>query len=307
MPQEHQGRSICGNSRIAQNMRPLGDGGIMLHAPAKINLNLLVGPLGSDGFHPIDSFVVKITLYDALELRARSDGRILLDCGHTDCGPPEKNLVTRAAKLLAAERDVCGVDIKLRKVIPASAGLGGGSSDAAAALCGLNELWGLGCDNAALCSIAARLGSDVPLFLGPAASRMTGRGECLAPLEVSDFAAVVVLGGYVCSTAEVYGAYDRLGASASGQLDASLLAAGPPSMWRDMLHNDLAQAAMDVCPQLAGLRDRIRAEVDVPVHVTGSGSAMFMLFDNAGQAATAIEGLDADLREMCVIAGLNPW
>ncbi len=291
----------------APDMRPLDDAGLGLWAPAKINLNLVVGPLGCDGFHPVDSLVAKVTLYDRLELRKRSDGRIVLDCAGADCGPPEKNLVTCAAKLLAEGRDVCGVDIKLNKAIPPGAGLGGGSSDAAAALRGLNELWSLGYDRPALSELAAQLGSDVSLFLGPPAARMTGRGERIEPLGICDLTAVLVLSGLVCSTVEVYGAYDRLGAAASEQIDTSLLAAGPPSAWRDMLDNDLAAAAMEVCRELSALRNRVQSSVDAPVGVTGSGSALFMLFDDSDQAATAAAGLDADLQDMCAIVGLNPW
>ena len=291
----------------APDMHPLDDAGLSLWAPAKINLNLMVGALGSDGFHPIDSIVAKVTLYDSMELRRRSDGRVVLDCTGADCGPPEKNLVTRAAKLLSGGRDVCGADIKLSKAIPPGAGLGGGSSDAAAALRGLNELWGLGYDQAALSELAAQLGSEVSLFLGPPAARMTGRGECVEPLDVCDLTAVLVLSELVCSTVEVYGAYDRLGAAESEQLDTSLLSTGPPSGWRDRLHNDLANAAMDVCPELPVLRDRIRGGVDAPVHVTGSGSALFMLFDDSDQAANAVAGFDLDLQNMCAIVGLNPW
>jgi 4-diphosphocytidyl-2-C-methyl-D-erythritol kinase len=285
----------------------LDGGGLGLHAPAKINLNLLVAPPGPDGFHPIDSIVAKITLYDSLEIRPRTDDRIVLDCVGADCGPPAENLVMRAAELAAEGGDVCGVDIKLIKAIPPGAGLGGGSSDAAAALIGLNELWGLRLDESVLCAMAAELGSDVPLFLGPPAVRLTGRGELVEPLGVCGFAAVIVMSRMMCSTVEVYDAYDRLGAEASEQLDVSLLAAEPPSIWRAMLRNDLAAAAICVCPELAVIRDRVQTSVDAPVQITGSGSAMFILYDDARQAVSVIEDLDKDLQDMCVIAGLSPW
>ena len=286
---------------------PLDAGGLRLQAPAKINLNLLVAPPGPDGFHPIDSMVAKVTLYDRLELRPRSDGEVVLTCCGADCGPPGQNLVMRAARLLAAGRDVRGVDIKLTKVIPPGAGLGGGSSDAAAALRGLSEVWGLGLGGAALASMAAQLGSDVPLFLGPPAARLTGRGECVERLEVSEFAAVILMGPLVCPTAEVYGAYDGLGARTSEQLDAGLFAAGPPSLWRGRLHNDLTEAAGRVCGELSLLRSRVRAAAGTPVHMTGSGSAMFILCDDISEAAGVVSRLDGDLQDMCVIVGPNPW
>ena len=288
-------------------MRPLEDRGLLLHAPAKINLNLLVSVRGEGGFHPVDSMVAKVTLYDHLELRPRSDGRVVLTCGGVDCGPPDQNLVMRAAQLMAEGRDVCGADIKLTKLIPPCAGLGGGSSDAAATLRGLNEVWGLELAEASLASMAAELGSDAPLFLGPPAARLTGRGECVERLEMGEFAAVIVMGGLVCPTAEVYGAYDRLGVRASEQLDADLLAGGGPSLWRGRLHNDLTEAAEHVCPELSLLRSRVQEAVDAPVHMTGSGSAIFILCDDVAEARGIVRRLDEDLRNMCVIAGRNPW
>jgi 4-diphosphocytidyl-2-C-methyl-D-erythritol kinase len=287
---------------------PLGAGGLLLHAPAKINLNLLVAPPRPDGFHPIDSMVAKITLYDRLELRPRSDGEIALDCCGADCGPPERNLVTRAATRLARGRDVCGVDIKLTKVIPAGAGLGGGSSDAAAALRGLNKLWGLDLDAGALSDLGAELGSDVPLFLGPPAARITGRGECVERLEVGEFTAILVMGGLMCSTVEVYSTYDRLATAGElQQIDPRTLTAERPSVWRGSLQNDLSAAAMQVCPELSSLRDRVSAMIDAPVHITGSGSAMFILCDEATDASEIVSRLDKDLQEMCMIVGQNPW
>ena len=282
-------------------------GGVSLLAPAKINLNLLVAPLGGDGFHPVDSLVAKITLYDSLEIRPRTDGRIVLNCRAADCGRPENNLVTRAGELLAAGRDVCGADIKLTKAIPPGAGLGGGSSDAAAALRGLNEIWRLGHDVQALADIGAQLGSDIPLFLGPPAARITGRGQRVEPLKVAKFTAVLVMCGLVCSTPEVYAAFDRLGVEASEQLDVEMLASNRPSQWRRALRNDLAAAAMDVCPELSLLHARLDKSVDAPVHVTGSGSAMFILCDDAAEASQMVSKLDADLQKMCVIVSGNPW
>ena len=124
----------------------LADGGLRVAAPAKINLDLLVGPRRPDGYHDIDSLVAKITLYDELAARLREDGPVGLHCEGLDCGPIEENLALRAARLLAerAGRRVGGAEIRLAKAIPPGRGLGGGSSDAAAALVALDELWRLG-------------------------------------------------------------------------------------------------------------------------------------------------------------------
>jgi len=286
---------------------PLDDGGLTVYAPAKINLNLLVGPRGGDGFHPIDSLVAKVTLYDCLKLHPRDDGEITLRCGGAGCGPPRRNLAMRAAELLARDRSVGGVDIVLDKSIGPGAGLGGGSSDAAATLRGLNEMWGLRLDDSQLSALAAELGSDASLFLGPPAVRITGRGERVEPVELHGFTAVIVMIPVSCTTADVYAAYDRLGVRASQQLDIRPLGDCPPSQWRGRLHNDLRGAAEDVCPKLAVFRARLQAAIDAPVCMTGSGSAMFILCDDLPEAADIIARLDDDLQSLCVVTGLNPW
>ena len=167
-------------------MTAIEGGCLRVLAPAKINLNLLVGPRRADGFHPVDSLVAKVTLYDELELRPREDGQITLACEGRDCGPADSNLVLGAAKALAErtghespQRELPGVAICLRKHIPPGGGLGGGSSDAAATLMAMNDLWRLGLGLDELSRIASQLGSDCPLFLGPPGiqSHRPGRGD----------------------------------------------------------------------------------------------------------------------------------
>lgn len=288
-------------------IRRKADGALVAAAPAKINLDLLVGPAGDDGYHPLDSMVARISLHDTLELRPRSDGLVTLDCTGCDCGPAEDNLVMRAATLLAGGRDTPGADIALHKAIPAGVGLGGGSSDAAAALAALAELWRLDLSDADLHGLACRLGSDVPLFLAPTCSRMTGRGEVLQPMAIHPFFVALILPSFSCSTADVYRAYDESPSPIGEELDAGLLAAQPPSAWRDKLVNDLAAPARQTYPQLAELWDRLAACADVPIHLTGSGSGLFALFDTLAEAQAFRSALPADLWAMCVLAASNPW
>ncbi|MDP7163446.1 MAG: 4-(cytidine 5'-diphospho)-2-C-methyl-D-erythritol kinase [Phycisphaerae bacterium] len=299
-----------GNSTILPvrvRCQQLDGGALLIRAPAKINLNLLVGPRRGNGFHPVDSLVAKVTLYDEERLCPRTDGRITLTCSGADCGPQERNLVMQAARLLAEGKDIGGVDISLTKRIAPGSGLGGGSSDAASLLWGLNRLWRLGLDAPGLDELARRLGSDVPLFLGPPASRMTGRGERLATIAIHPFVAVVFVPGLTCSTAEVYAAYDRRPAQTAGQLEPHVLANQPPSAWRGYLQNDLATAAGQVCPPLLALRERLAAATDVSVCLTGSGSAMFFLCNDAAEAVAVMAGLDDDLQARCVTVQPNPW
>lgn len=277
--------------------------GLVLAAPAKINLNLLVGPRRPDGFHDVDSFVARITLYDTVELQPRDDGQLRLEVLGPDCGPPDRNLALQAARLLAGDAPR-GADIRLTKRIPLGAGLGGGSSDAAAALAGLNRLWGLHLPAHRLAEMGAALGSDVPLFLGPPAARVTGRGELVRPVEVHPFHAVLLLPGLHVPTADVYRAFDTLPPAAGGQLDEALLAS-PPSAWRGLLVNDLLPAAQLVCPALAAWREAI-TRAGLPVSMSGSGSSLFLLCDDHPQALAARRMLPPSLAASCLLVRNEP-
>ncbi len=149
---------------------------LTLQAHAKINWFLKILGRRDDGFHEIESFIQKVSLHDVLKI-AHSDELSL----KTDSDIPEKeNLVYKAADLLKSTYSVkAGAHINLYKSIPVGAGLGGGSSDAASALMGLNQLWSLDLSPEALSEIAAKIGSDVPFFLYGPASYAYGRGEKL--------------------------------------------------------------------------------------------------------------------------------
>ena len=285
--------------------RALPDGGIRLHAPAKINLNLLVGPPRPDGFHPVDSYVVQVTLYDRIDIHPRPDGRITLACEGFDCGPTDGNLALRAARRLAerSAADVDGVDIRLVKNIPPGAGLGGGSSDAAAVLWALAQRWGIDLASDPLAHLPAELGSDVPLFLAAPATRITGRGERIADVQLPDLTALIYLPNETCSTPHVYRQFDRQSPTdlAGRQLAPQELATAPPSAWRARLANDLTDAAIAVCPALGQQMRRIKECIDIPVCLTGSGSAMFVLCDDLAEAQGVWHALDADMQPQCRI------
>lgn len=295
-------------ARNQMEFRPGGALGIW--APAKINLNLLVGPRRPDGFHPVDSYVAKVTLYDQIDLAARADGQFALHCTGADCGHDHDNLALRAARLLAEtfpRPDPFGVDITLTKHIPPGKGLGGGSADAAAVLAGLNEVWDMGLAADQLLPLAARLGSDVPLFLGPAAARMTGRGEIIAPAQIAPFLAVLFLSDCFCATAPVYRTFDQSPQPMAAQLDTSILASAPPSAWRARLQNQLFDPALAVCPALGQLWQELSAALPVPVHMTGSGSALFALFDDEKELAAATAALPQKFKDIATTVRANPW
>jgi 4-diphosphocytidyl-2-C-methyl-D-erythritol kinase len=259
---------------------------VVRFAPAKINLNLLVGPAGPDGYHPLDSYVAQLDFADRVELTPRDDGRIVLQAAGLDCGPAESNLAVLAAEAAGRELGCVdrGVTIRLDKRIAPGMGLGGGSSDAAAVLVGLAELWELEWSPADLSRTALSLGADVPLFLAAPAVRMQGRGERLCPIQLPRLEVLLILPELFCSTGDVYAAFDADPPGRQQQLPAERLTRSV-DQWRGDLFNQLLPAAVAVCPELGCLRRRLGAALPAPVHLTGSGAGLFVL--PAGPAESA--------------------
>ncbi len=285
----------------------LPDGGLLARAPAKLNLTLHVGPVGSDGFHPLDSIVAKISVYDELTVTARPDGRLTLRCPSEAAGPDEDNLVLRAAKALRAHGAKGGADIELTKHIAVGAGLGGGSADAAVTLQALNQLWNAGFTTAELSAIGKDLGSDVPLFLGPPAARMRGRGERIAPVAIQPFAALLVTPPIHASTAEVYRTFDEDPTDALAPFDPGHLGGVNPSEWTSWLRNDLFAPACRRYPAIAQWVRRLADAAGRPAHMTGSGSALFVPADSLEDARAIWHRLDGGLlTHACIVQG-NPW
>ena len=189
----------------------------VVRAPAKLNLFFEVLARRGDGYHEIETLMVPIGLFDTLTACANPTGEVRLTCHQAAVGaddatfgtlPPEReNLAWRAAQLLRQRAGVeQGISLELVKRIPSAAGLGGGSSDAAAALLAANALWNLDWTPAALAELAAELGSDVPFFLAGGAAICRGRGERVAAVGgLLPLHFVVVRPPVGLSTAEVYG------------------------------------------------------------------------------------------------------
>lgn len=177
----------------------------MLRTSAKVNLALEVLGKRSDGYHELSTVMQAVDLFDRLTVERAET--ITLETSDAALPTDDRNLVVRAARLLREASGVqAGARIVLDKRIPVAAGLGGGSSDAAATLWGLNRLWGLRWRRERLMALAVRLGMDVPFFLGPGRAVGTGRGEVLKPVPgVGGYAMVLVNPGVPLSTQEVYG------------------------------------------------------------------------------------------------------
>ncbi|MCE5303463.1 MAG: 4-(cytidine 5'-diphospho)-2-C-methyl-D-erythritol kinase [Planctomycetaceae bacterium] len=274
-----------------------------IQAPAKLNLFFEVLAKRSDGYHEIETLMCPIDLYDTLRLEEDPSGRVTLRCrrarGPSDCGlrtvpvGPD-NLVVRAVELVRLRTGVRrGAKVRLVKRIPAAAGLGGGSSDAAAALVAANEVWRLGRSPEELAQWAAELGSDVPFFLvnGPAVCR--GRGEQVSPL--GDFGAlhfVVVRPPVGLATAVVYGACRPAAEPSRVEPLIQVLRSGDREQAGRLLMNRLQPVAEMLSPWVKRLREEF-SRLDFLGHgMSGSGTSYFGLCRCAGHARRAARRLE---------------
>jgi 4-diphosphocytidyl-2-C-methyl-D-erythritol kinase len=244
---------------------------------AKINLTLEVLGRREDGYHDLASLVHTISLADDLRMDAADEMLIRVEGLDIE---PEANLVSRAARLLAsATRTRAGAQLTLVKRIPAAAGLGGGSSDAAAALVGLNALWDTRLGSAELCDLAAELGSDVPFFVKGGAAVMRGRGDNLTdlpPVKGQWLIVVVPSHGIEDKTKRLYGALTVADFSkgeatekAAEQLQRHL------SLSDDHMINGFERAARGVFPGLSATWALVEGIAERRFFLSGAGPALF--------------------------------
>jgi 4-diphosphocytidyl-2-C-methyl-D-erythritol kinase len=272
---------------------------ITLKAPAKINWSLYVLDKRADGYHNILSLMQRVALYDTITLEPSSALYLQSDMQV----PPEQNLVFRAAEAL---RKAAGTDkgalITLKKEIPSGAGLGGGSSDAAYTLAGLNKMWDLGLDFESLSDIGASLGSDVPFFLKSSAAVAKGRGEQLVPEQVaSGLNMLIVKPGASISTARAYQAVSDSRKAGCGCSDLTnqeeklnnikliirAINAGQITLLGALLHNDFERVAIDMHPVIGEIREKLFDAGAAAVLLSGSGSAVFGVYSTAADAGAA--------------------
>ncbi len=266
---------------------------VTVPAYAKLNLTLGITGLAPNGYHTLDMVMHTVSLSDTVTLTEADS--ISLDCpSWLPQGP--SNLAWRAADALRASAGLDrGAVIRIEKRIPAEAGLGGGSADAAAVLKGLNELWGLGLSVEELCKIGLALGSDVPFAVTGGTARVRGVGDLLEP--VSDtprlwFALAKPEGGV--GTAQAYRRFDAVGSDARPQAEPFIRAmqAGDIDRMAYFGGNALERAAVELLPAIRPLLDAMRARARYGA-MTGSGAAVFGVFDSEKEASDALDGIDA--------------
>jgi 4-diphosphocytidyl-2-C-methyl-D-erythritol kinase len=260
---------------------------IALRAFAKINLSLRIVDARPDGFHGVQTILQAIDLFDRLTCTT-ARGRFRIQCDTPDVPTDESNLVWKAAQLLweaagraGAPRDAV---ITLQKHIPTQAGLGGGSSDAAAALVGLRKLWKLRVNDADLHALGARLGADVPFFFMGGTALGLGRGDEVYPLEqLPRYWVVLAIPSFGVATKDAYAWFDARGHRSDKQIQnkGSLL-----SMYGS-LSNDLEAAVTQRHPMIGQLAQRLRDRGALHAAMSGSGSTVFGVFGSAGAAGRA--------------------
>lgn len=258
-----------------------------VHALARAKVNLTLDVLGrrADGFHELCSVFALVDLADLIRVgpSRRLDVRIIPDVG----APAGQDLATRAVRAFAeaSSREPRAV-VRVRKRIPVAAGLGGGSSDAAAVMRALADLWHVAPPTAAT---AARVGSDVPFFASGAAFALVGgRGEEVEPLPApsADLWIVLVRPAVALRTADVFAAQALSagdGAVSEGLAAAFRAGAVTPSLLRECARNELLPAAERVCGWIADARASARAK-GIELHLSGSGPSLFAVADDRGHA-----------------------
>jgi len=278
---------------VKQTSQTVKSKSLSLKAPAKINLFLKILNRRSDGYHEIESLMQKIALFDMLHLSRKGEG-IFLSCPGSKVPEDRENLVYRAADaFFSATRIAPGVHIVLEKNIPVAAGLGGGSSDAAAVLVGLNRLLAADLEPEYLLDIGLHLGADVPFFLQACSGAVaTGIGECLQKVQpIRDYWILLVNPGFAVSTKWAYENFPLTSYSnpyilARGQLMDGEAYIISPGLFEE-LGNDLETVTISRYPEIANIKKKLKKAGAVAALMSGSGPTVFGLFSGKEEAQSS--------------------
>ncbi len=287
--------------------------GLLVRAPAKINLSLLVVGKRPDGFHDIETVMAKINFYDEILIEPGLKAGFELVCKGPQWAPEGKgNLVYQACEMLLNSRQLADIKITLTKNIPAGSGLGSASSDAAATLIGLNQYMDFGLPNRELAKVAKQLGSDVAFFLDGPLAFCTGKGEKIRKLAKKfNFSALLILPDVSVSTKKVYANY-RHNASVYEQFSArvnSYVQEKKIDLVSQMCANMLQISSFSLYRELAELKARIESLGIGPLCLSGSGSALFFIIDSKEEKRASETRRKLEERIGCnsIIVSNNRW
>jgi 4-diphosphocytidyl-2-C-methyl-D-erythritol kinase len=286
--------------------------GLLIRAPAKINLSLLIAGKRPDGFHDIETVMVKINFYDEILIEPGKKKGIELICKGPHWSPEGKdNLVYQACEMLLESCDkTADIKLTLTKNIPAGSGLGSASSDAAATLMGINKHLNLGQTNSQLAKIAEQLGSDVPFFLDGPLAFCTGKGEKIKKITKKfDFLALLILPDISVSTKKVYAnyrhnrpLYERLRNRINRHIKKNRI-----DLVSEMGANMLQTSCFNLYSELAELKARIEALGTGHWCLSGSGSTLFCIIGNRDEkrASKIKHQLTENIGCACIIVSNN--
>jgi len=250
---------------------------LRLTAPAKLNLFLHITGQRTDGYHNLQTIFQLLDFGDTLTLQKRNDNCIRFRCNLSELAD-DSNLVVRAARALQQRCQLtAGVDIELYKQIPAGAGLGGGSSDAATTLLGLNQLWQLQLSTTDLANIGKSLGADVPVFVHAHSAWAEGTGDILTPVELPQAYFVVLTPACHISTARIF-SHEQLTRDSPAIKIRAFLAG--------QSRNDCEPLVRELYPQVGLVLDWLSAFA--PARMTGTGASVFAAFERKADAARVL-------------------
>jgi 4-diphosphocytidyl-2-C-methyl-D-erythritol kinase len=301
-----------------------GDRTVIVRAPAKVNLQLSVGPKGDDGYHPLATVFQAVSLWETVIASLRDDGEITVtveiqqnaDVPEGAIPLDETNLAVKAARAVADRYGASsGVDLRIVKGVPVAGGMAGGSADAAAALVACSEVWGVGATRPELTELAAGLGADVPFCLHGHTAVGLGRGDLLTPaMAKGELVWVLATQRVGLSTAAVYAEFDRAleagdRISRDPQIDEDLMAAlrrGDPGGVADRLSNDLQDAALALNPHLGRVLDAAREAGALGAVVSGSGPTVAALARSRQHGLAVAAGLTASQTADAIHVAMGP-
>ena len=288
--------------------------GLLVRAPAKINLSLLIAGKRADGFHDIETVMAKVDFYDEILIEPGQKAGIVLLCQGPHWAPEGKdNLVYQACEmLLDSSGRSADIKITLTKNIPAGSGLASASSDAAATLLGLNSYLNLHLPNHRLAELAEKLGSDVPFFLNGPLAFCTGKGEKIKKLtKIFDFAALLILPDVSVSTKKVYANYrhDPALYEKLSKLIKSHIEKNRFDLVSKMCANMLGTSCFHLHRELAELKASAESLGVGPLCLSGSGSALFFIVDRKEEERARKDKCKLDERTGCtsIIVSNNWW
>ena len=270
---------------------------------AKVNLILHVVNRRRDGYHTLETLFQTLDLHDTLAFRFAPSHHfhVALDVQDSSIPSDGTNLIYKACRSFHELHPLKHrVEVSIEKKIPVESGLGGGSSNAAVTLIALSRLYGWPLGRRSLLSIARKLGADVPFFLYGGTALGTGRGDQISPLPdlFTETAVLLALPGVTCSTAVIYRKYDEAGLLTAGRNSIKILLDQRPESLRDFVshfENDLEKVVFALYPELDSTKKRLVEQGAAAALLTGSGSALFGLFEEAADRDRASGAFPANV------------